>query len=77
MEHISTQVQSVVSWLSAVTGLGAGTIFMLAATTGIAWAKKIAKVAVFVLLLAVLVFGYLHGWFAFLGADPRIYQPGA
>ncbi|KAB1661538.1 hypothetical protein F8O07_06430 [Pseudoclavibacter sp. CFCC 13796] len=74
MEDISAKVQSVVSWLSGLTGLSAGTILLLAASSGIAWAKKLAKVAVFVLLIAVLVFGYLHGWFAFLGADPRLYR---
>lgn len=74
MEQFAAGVQELVAWLSGVTGLSAGTVLMIAATTGIAWAKKLAKIAAFVLILAVLVFGYFHGWFTQFGIDPNLYQ---
>lgn len=70
MNTIAPQAQVVISWLSGTTGLSAGTILLLALTTGIAWAKRLAVIATLILVVAVFVFGWFHGWFAPLGLTP-------
>lgn len=67
MNTIAPQAQVVISWLSGTTGLSAGTILLLALTTGIAWAKRLAVIATLILVVAVFVFRWFHGWFAPLG----------